>query len=145
MLKEQHAWKKEEINMTVEVRYQSKSGNTKKVAEAIAGALGVTAKSVDEPYDAEVDLLFVGGALYAGMLSRKLKRFLKALRGSGVKNVAVFSTASGLATIRGKVDKILQGNSNVLLEEFHLRAKDLNAASLEDAAAFAKATAQKLA
>ena len=54
--------------MNCAVRYYSRSGNTKLVADAIAKAAGVKAVSTDsseaqicEP----VDVLFIGGALYA--------------------------------------------------------------------------------
>ncbi len=35
--------------MKIEVRYFTRSGNTKKLAEAIAKAVGVEAKTVNEP------------------------------------------------------------------------------------------------
>ena len=54
--------------MKAAVRFYSRSGNTKLVADAIAEALGISAVSVDAP-EAELkekaDVLFVGGALYA--------------------------------------------------------------------------------
>lgn len=54
--------------MNAAVRYYSRSGNTKAVAEAIAKGAGVQAVSVDAA-DAKitepVDVLFIGGALYA--------------------------------------------------------------------------------
>ena len=54
--------------MRAAVRYYSRSGNTKAVAEAIAEAAGVSAISVDASDAAitePVDVLFIGGALYA--------------------------------------------------------------------------------
>ena len=50
--------------MSTAVRYYSRSGNTKLVAEAIAKALGVSAVSVDRPEAAlneKADVLFIGG------------------------------------------------------------------------------------
>ena len=62
--------------MKAAVRFYSRSGNTKLVADAIAGALGISAVSVDAP-EAELkekaDVLFVGGALYAYGLDKYLK------------------------------------------------------------------------
>ncbi len=82
--------------MNIAVRYYSKSGNTKAVAEAVAEAVGVKAVSVDavqadikEP----VDLLFVGGALYAYGLDKHLKEYLKTLKKENVKKAVVFSTS----------------------------------------------------
>lgn len=44
--------------MNIEVRYDSKSGNTKKIANAIAKQVGVSAKSIHEPLQGKVDILF---------------------------------------------------------------------------------------
>lgn len=78
------------------VRYYSRSGNTKILAEAIATALHVDAVSVDSD-NAEiketVDILFIGGALYAYGLDKHLKTYLENLDGSKVKKAVVFSTS----------------------------------------------------
>lgn len=42
--------------MNIEVRYYSKSGNTKKIANAIAKQVGISAKSIHEPIQGEVDV-----------------------------------------------------------------------------------------
>ena len=50
------------------VRYYSRTGNTKVAAEAIAKAINEEAVSVDSPeapVREHVDVLFIGGALYA--------------------------------------------------------------------------------
>ena len=65
--------------MSVAVRYYSRSGNTKKVAEYIAEAAGVSAVSVDSKDAAiteKADVLFVGGALYAYGIDDNLKQYL---------------------------------------------------------------------
>jgi flavodoxin len=51
--------------MNIEVRYYSKSGNTKKIANAIAKQAGVSAKSIHEPIQGKVDILFLGTGRYA--------------------------------------------------------------------------------
>lgn len=128
--------------MNVAVRYQSKSGNTKQVAEAIAKAADTSAQSVESSLDAPVDVLFVGGAIYAGMLNGKLKRFLKGLSAGQAKKIAVFSTAAGDGTIRAKVEKIIGGKGfNIASNEFHATSEHLKTNQtkvLEDAAQFAK-------
>ena len=128
--------------MNAAVRYQSKSGNTKKVAELIANALDCSAQSVQAPLDNPVDVLFVGGAVYAGMLSGKLKRFLKNLPAGHAKKVAVFSTTASDALIRQKVEKLLDGKEfSVLPDEFHVTSADLKnneTKVAEDAEKYAK-------
>ena len=47
----------------IRIRYYSKTGNTKKVAEYIANHLNIDALSItDSDYNSRCDLLFLGGA-----------------------------------------------------------------------------------
>ena len=82
--------------MKTAVRYFSRSGNTKAVAEAIAQAAEVQAISVDaqeavitEP----VDVLFLGGALYKYGIDDHMKAYLETLDKEMIGKVAVFSTS----------------------------------------------------
>lgn len=79
--------------MKVAVRYQSRGGNTKAVAVAIAKATGVKAEPIDVPLDESVDLLFVGGGVYAWDIDGSLKKYLETLEVNIVKSIAAFSTA----------------------------------------------------
>lgn len=82
--------------MTAAVRYYSRSGNTKLVADAIAEALGISAVSVDKPearLDEKVDILFIGGALYSYGLDKHLKSYLEELDGSKIGKAVIFSTS----------------------------------------------------
>ena len=80
--------------MNIEVRYYSKSGNTKKIADAIAKQAGVSAKSIDEPVQGEVDLLFLGTGLYAFDIDSELKEYTLTLKPEQIKTVVIFSTAA---------------------------------------------------
>ena len=54
--------------MKVQVRYYSRSGNTKILAEAIAKGVNTKAISIDDSnalINDKTDVLFIGGALYA--------------------------------------------------------------------------------
>jgi flavodoxin len=51
--------------MKIAVRYFSRGGNTKKLADAIANAVGVTAETTDVPLTEDVDILFLGSSVYA--------------------------------------------------------------------------------
>ena len=78
------------------VRYYSRSGNTKTVAEAIARAIGTDAVSVDSAsasLQEPVDVLFIGGALYAYGIDKHLKAYLGSLKKDQVKKAVVFSTS----------------------------------------------------
>jgi flavodoxin len=132
--------------MGIEVRYVSRSGNTKKLADAIAAAAGTVAKTADAPLAQKVDLLFIGGALYAGNLDGKLRKFVLALTPDKVKAVAVFSTSAAGKSILPLFDEMLKDSGITLMDEtFFCKGKFLLAArgrpSDEDcarAAAFAK-------
>lgn len=50
--------------MKVAVRYYSKSGNTKKLADAIAEALKTEAMDISHEVNGEVDVLFMGSSVY---------------------------------------------------------------------------------
>jgi flavodoxin len=131
--------------MNIEVRYLSKSGNTKKLAEAIAQEVGVKAKGITEKVTANTDILFLGGAVYAAGIDNELKEFIKGLDGR-IKKVAVFSTAAIKASAYPQMKKYLVAkNLNVLEDEFHCRGKFLkihsarpNEKDLVEAKAFAK-------
>ncbi len=82
--------------MKTAVRYYSRSGNTKVLAEAIARAAGTEAISVDQAgseLEEPVDVLFIGGALYAYGLDKHLKEYLKGIKNGCAKKAVVFSTS----------------------------------------------------
>lgn len=82
--------------MNIAVRYYSRSGNTKALADAMARAAGVPAISVDAPeakLDEPVDVLFIGGALYAYGLDSHLKEYLKTLKREDAGKAVIFSTS----------------------------------------------------
>jgi flavodoxin len=132
--------------MKVAVRYQSRSGNTKKVADAVAKAAGVQALDVENPLAEPADVLFLGGAIYAGGLHGKLKKFIKGLREGAIGKIVLFSTAMGPKNIGPKVEALLKGkNIPVEADELHIRSGELLAedpqqydAAMEKAARFAK-------
>ncbi len=80
----------------IKVVYCSRSGNTKKVADTIAETAGVQAVSVADAasaIDETVDVLFVGGALYAHSIDKSLKAYLETVPADKVKKAVAFSTA----------------------------------------------------
>ena len=79
--------------MKTAVRYYSRTGNTKVIAEAIAPVAGCQAESIEVPLEGVTDILFLGGALDWGKIPRTLKEYIKSLSPHQVKYVAVFTTA----------------------------------------------------
>lgn len=82
--------------MTKAVRYFSKLGNTKTIAEAIADGAGVKAVSItDEPeLKGRVDILFLGGAPYANIMAPEMKEYAEKLDASKVVYVILFMTSN---------------------------------------------------
>ncbi|GHU57490.1 hypothetical protein AGMMS49975_23170 [Clostridia bacterium] len=110
--------------MKIAVRYLSKSGNTKKIAEIIATAVGVTALPISDGLNDSVDLLFLGGALYAFGIDDELKEFIKKLQHEQVKGVVVFSTTAVVKSAYPHIKKALAERGIATLgKEFHCRGQ----------------------
>ena len=78
------------------VRYLSKLGNTKKIAEAIADGAGVEAVSITEQPSVEehADILFLGGAPYANIMAPELRSFAESLSSDKIGRVVLFTTSN---------------------------------------------------
>lgn len=110
--------------MKIAIRYYSKTGNTKKLADAIAQAVGVPALDVDTPLEEPVDVLFLGSAVYAAGVDQKVKDFIAGLDPAKMKNVVNFSTAALLPSTYGQISKLLAAKGIPLDErEFHCRGR----------------------
>ena len=66
--------------MTIAVRYYTKTGNTKKLAEAIAQAVGAEALPISEPIREPVDILFLGNSYYAFSIDPEVRAFIRGLK-----------------------------------------------------------------
>ena len=109
--------------MNIAVRYFSRSGNTEKVARAIAEALGIKAIPIGQaPAATEeaADILFLGAAAYAFGIDESVKAFLGGLDETKVKRIVLFTTTALLKTVRPHIQKALAGKNIPLAEkEFH--------------------------
>ena len=124
--------------MKVAVRYFSRGGNTKKLAEAIAAAVGVEAKTTAEPLTEDVDILFLGSSVYAYGVDDEIKRFIENIQ-AGVGKVVNFSTAALIKSTYKQVGKLLKVKGiPQAAEEFALHKGKPDAADCEAAAKFAK-------
>lgn len=109
--------------MNIEVRYLSKSGNTKKLAEEIAREAGVAAKPITQAVPPDTDLLFLGGAVYWAGVDSELKKFIKGLD-NRIRKVAVFSTTAIVTSAYPEMKKLLKAQNLFVLErEFHCRGQ----------------------
>jgi flavodoxin len=87
---------KGECAMNIRVLYHSTTGNTKKVAEAIAKSLGVKAEPIRSAAPvSDADVLFLGDGVYGGTVHKETRQFIETLTPEKVKKAAVFSTYGG--------------------------------------------------
>ena len=102
------------------VRYFSKSGHTKAIADAIAKGAGVEAFSVtDEPQlKEEVDVLFLGGAPYASVMAPELKAYADQLEASMVGKVVLFTTSNWSRRTVLALKKQLRGKGISVADEY---------------------------
>ena len=108
--------------MKVAVRYYSRGGNTRKLAEAIAAEAGVKAETVDIPLTEPVDILFLGSSVYAAGVDDSIKKFINELNPSMAKRIINFSTAALLPSTYNQVSKLLsEKGMQIDTEEFHCR------------------------
>ena len=79
----------------IRIRYYSKTGNTKAVAEYIASKLNIEAKEINEAdYNNKCGLLFLGGAPYANIMSSKLREYANNLIKDNINAIALFTTSN---------------------------------------------------
>lgn len=112
--------------MKIAVRYQSRGGNTKAVAEVIENSLGVKAESVDSAITERVDVLFVGGGVYMGKMDESLYNFLSELNSENVGEIVCFSTTGSMASTIKQIKQLamqkgIKLNENKLLLKMLLR------------------------
>lgn len=104
--------------MKTAIRYYSKTGNTKKLAEAIENTLNIKAETIEHPLTEDVDILFLGNALYNNTVDKEIKKFIQNLD-VNVKKVVSFGTSGTGKTSYKKLKKLLDKKGIVLdSEEF---------------------------
>ncbi len=136
--------------MDIAVRYYTKTGNTKKLAEAVADAVGVQALPISAPLEEHADILFLGNSYYAFSIDPEVRDFIRSLDGEKVGRIVNFGSAAMLNSTWKKV-KAEADKAGVAMDEreFHCRGEFKgihkgrpNADDLKAAAAFAKEIAQ---
>lgn len=116
--------------MNIGVRYQSRGGNTKDVAEMIAKEFDVPALSIEHPVEEYTDILFLGGGVYGWKMDDSLCEFIKQLPKEKVGQIIAFSTTgfmeSTLKQIRQEAEqKGIKVNENELLVKMMLRGHSM--------------------
>ncbi len=102
--------------MNIQVRYYTRGGNTKKVADAIAEAAGVEAIDLTNPVEG-ADVLFLGASMYAFTVDKNIKKFCGELTAANAKEIVVFSTSASDTSTHKKIAKCIKGKDIKLAEE----------------------------
>ena len=89
--------------MKIAVRYYTKTGNTKRLAEAIAKEVGVEALPISTPVKEPVDILFLGNSYYAFSIDPEVREFVKHLDKTKVGRIVNFGSAAMLNSTFKKV------------------------------------------
>ena len=96
--------------MTYAVRYYTKTGNTKRLAEAVAEALGVEALPLSAGIKEAVDILFLGNSYYAFNIDPEVKQFIASLDKDLVGKIVNFGSAAMLNStykkVKAEADKV---------------------------------------
>ena len=132
--------------MTFAVRFYTKTGNTRRLAEAIAGELGVEALPISEPITEPVDALFLGNSYYAFSIDPEVRKFVASLDKDKVGKIINFGSAAMLNStykkVKAEADKV---GIPMDEREFHCKGEFKgihkgrpNADDLQAAAEFAK-------
>ncbi len=137
--------------MNIAVRYYTKTGNTKKLAEAVAKAVGTEALPISVPVDEPADILFLGNSYYAFSIDPEVRNFIRSLDKNKIGRIVNFGSAAMLNSTWKKV-KAEADKAGIVMDEreFHCRGEFKvvhkgrpNEEDCAAAAAFAKSAAGK--
>ncbi len=132
--------------MKIAVRYYTKTGNTKKLAEAVAKAVGAEALPISVPVEEPVDVLFLGNSYYAFSIDPEVRDFIRSLDSSKIGRIVNFGSAAMLNSTWKKV-KSEADKAGITMDEreFHCKGEfkgihkgKPDEEDLKAAAAFAK-------
>ena len=131
--------------MKITVRYYTRSGNTKKLADAIAEAVSVESCDITVPLTEKADILFLGASYYAFDADDAVKSFI-ADNKDNIGKIVCFGTSAMMKSMRKPIAKVAcKLGVSVTDEEFHCRGQfgkihkgRPNAEDLENISIFAK-------
>jgi len=133
--------------MNSQLIYATKTGHSKKIANAIAAELGIECNNItDHPTLKDVDLLYIVGGIYGGKSLPEMIDFINTLDSKQVKKAVLITSCVSKKQGQTEIRTILrQKNIAVLNEEFICQGNFLlfgmghpNQADIDEAILFAK-------
>lgn len=136
--------------MNIAIRYYTRSGNTKKLADAISETLNIEANDVSVSLSENTDILFLGCSYYAFDVDEAVKDFIMNNK-ENIGKIICFGTSAMMKSVKKPVSKIAKTvGITVSDEEFHCRGRfgkihkhRPDAHDLKDIAEFAKKVTQQ--
>lgn len=135
--------------MEAAVVYFSKTGHSKKIAQAISKQLNIRCEDINQNPDLSgTDLLFVVGGIYGGRSDPKMLDFIEGVDNNKVKKAVLITSCCSNKSPQAEVRKVLSMNKvEVVPDEFickgnflFLRVGHPNQTDIANAAAFARNT-----
>ncbi len=113
--------------MKAAVRYYTKTGNTKRLADAVAAAVGAEALPISVPVSEPVDVLFLGNSYYAFTIDPEVRDFIRSLNPELVGRIVNFGSAALLNSTYKKV-KAEADKAGIRMDEreFHCKGEFKN-------------------
>ena len=110
--------------MKIAVRYYTKTGNTKRLAEAIGKAVGAEALPISTPITEPVDILFLGNSYYAFTIDPEVRTFVRNLDPKKVGSIVNFGSAAMMNSTWKKV-KAEAEKAGITMDEreFHCKGE----------------------
>jgi flavodoxin len=110
--------------MKIAIRYYTKTGNTKRLAEAIGKAVGVDAQPISTPVTEPVDILFLGNSYYAFTIDPEVRNFILSLDKGKVGKIVNFGSAAMMNSTWKKVKAVADKVGIPMDErEFHCKGE----------------------
>ena len=130
--------------------YATKTGHSRKIAQAIAQELNIEALDVQKsPKLGEVEKLFVVGGVYGGKCAPEMIDFIGTLKDKQVKRAVLVTSSASQSARQNETRKALESKGIEVTEEFKCRGSFLfvgighpNKDDINNAVAFAKQASQ---
>ncbi len=107
--------------MNISLRYFTRSGNTEKLALAIAEALHIPAQTIETPLEEKADILFLGASYYAFDADPMVKEFIMNNR-EKIGKIVVFGTSAMMKSMLKPMQRIADAaHVSLEKEDFHCR------------------------
>ena len=104
--------------MKIALIYATKSGHSKKIAEAIANELQITAQNItSQPKLEEIDILFIVGGIYGGQSLPGLTTFIENLDNNAVKKVALVTSCVSKNSKQDDIRSLLNDKKIIVVND----------------------------